>query len=100
MLYLKNSCNKTSRKHYEKTKPKNIRIEKGKESQIKDPENTFNKIIEENFPNLMKELLRKVHEAYRTQNRMYQKKVPLPDNNQNNKYTEQRKAIYLLILLN
>ena len=36
--------------HHEKTKPKNNRIEE--ELQLKDIENIFNKIIEENFPNL------------------------------------------------
>jgi hypothetical protein len=31
-----------------------IWIEENKESQLKGPENVFNKIIEENFPNLKK----------------------------------------------
>ena len=33
----------------------------------------------------------KVQEAYRTPNRLDQKKIPLPYNNQNTKHTEQRK---------
>lgn len=34
-----------------KTKPKNIGIEEGEESQFKGSENIFNKIIEEKIPN-------------------------------------------------
>ena len=45
-----------------------IGIEKGEESQLKGPENIFNKIIEENFPNLKEEMVIKVQEAYRTPN--------------------------------
>ena len=45
-----------------------IGIEEGEESQLKGPENIFNKIIEENFPNLKKEMAIKVQEAYRTPN--------------------------------
>ena len=33
--------------HYEKTKPKIIKIEEGEDSQLKGPENIFNKIIRE-----------------------------------------------------
>jgi len=33
-----------------------IGIEESEDSQIKGPVNIFNKIIEENFPNLMKEM--------------------------------------------
>ena len=44
-----------------------IGIEKGEESQLKGPENIFNKIIEENFPNLKEEMVINVQEAYRTQ---------------------------------
>ena len=43
-------------------------IEEGEESQLKGPENIFNKIIEENFPNLKEEMVIKVQEAYRTPN--------------------------------
>ena len=34
--------------------------------QPEDPENNFNRIIEENFPKLNKDILIKVQEAYRT----------------------------------
>jgi hypothetical protein len=33
-----------------------IRIEENQDFQLKGPENVFNKIIEENFPNLKKEM--------------------------------------------
>jgi hypothetical protein len=45
--------------HYEKTKSKN-NIEKEDENQVKGSENIFNKIIEENSPNLKKEMSIKV----------------------------------------
>ena len=66
-----------------------IGIEEGEELQIKGPENIFNKIIEENFPNLKNDIPVKVQEAYRTPNRLDQKKkVPSPYNNQNTKHTD------------
>jgi hypothetical protein len=46
-----------------------IGIEENKDSQLKGPENYFNKIIEENLPNLRKEVAIKVQEAYRTPNK-------------------------------
>ena len=52
-----------------------IGIDKGEELQIKGPENIFNKIIEENFPNLKNDIPMKVQEAYRTPNRLDQKKT-------------------------
>ena len=54
----------------------NIRIIRIKDSelfQLKEPENTVIKIIEENFPNLKKEMAIKVQETYRTPNRLDQK---------------------------
>jgi hypothetical protein len=36
--------------HSEKTEPKNNRTEDGEDSQIKGPENNFNKIIEKKIP--------------------------------------------------
>jgi hypothetical protein len=45
-----------------------IRIEENKDSQLKGLENVFNKITEENFPNIKKEMAIKVQEAYRTPN--------------------------------
>ena len=57
--------------------------------QINGPENIFNKIIEENFPNLKNNIPMKVQEAYRTLNRLYQKKIiPSPYNNQNTKHSD------------
>ncbi|KAL6090569.1 hypothetical protein STEG23_009418, partial [Scotinomys teguina] len=47
-----------------------IGIEEGEEYQLKGTENIFNKIIEENFPNLKKEPPIKIQEAYRTPNRL------------------------------
>jgi predicted ribosome quality control (RQC) complex YloA/Tae2 family protein len=46
--------------------------------QVKGPENMFNKIIEENSPNLKKEMPMNIQEAYRTSNRLDQKEIP-PD---------------------
>ncbi|KAL6041447.1 hypothetical protein STEG23_023562 [Scotinomys teguina] len=47
-----------------------IGIEEGEEYQLKGMENIFNKIIEENIPNLKKEPPIKTQEAYRTPNRL------------------------------
>ena len=54
-----------------------IGVEEGEEFQIKGPENIFNKIVEENFPNLKNDIPMKVQEAYRTPNRLDQKKHSL-----------------------
>ena len=51
-----------------------IVIEESKDSQLKDPVNILNKIIEENFPNLNKEMPMNIQEAYRTPNRLDQKR--------------------------
>jgi hypothetical protein len=48
-----------------------IGIEEGEDSQFNGPENIFDKIIE-NFPNLKKAI--NVQEAYRTSNRLDQKR--------------------------
>jgi hypothetical protein len=53
--------------HNEKTKTKNNRIDETKESQLKGPEN-INRIIEENFPNIKKEMAINIQETYRTLN--------------------------------
>ena len=42
--------------------------------QIKEPANIFNKIIVENFPSLKKEMPMNTREAYRTPNRLDQKR--------------------------
>ena len=60
----------------------------GEEFQLKVTENTFNKILGKNFPNSKKDMPLKVQEAYRTPNRLDQKKVLLLHNNQNTKHTE------------
>jgi hypothetical protein len=71
-----------------------IIIEESEDSQLKGPENGFNKIIEENLPNLKKEMAINVQEAYRTPNRLDQKrKILLSHNNQNIKCTVQRKTM-------
>jgi len=41
---------------------------------LKGPVNIFNKMIEENFPNLKKEMPMNIQEAYRTPNRVEQKR--------------------------
>jgi hypothetical protein len=51
-----------------------IGIDENEDFQPKRPVNIFNKIIEENFPNLKKEMLMNIKEAYRTQNRLDQKR--------------------------
>jgi hypothetical protein len=57
--------------------------------QIKGPVNIFNKIIEENFPNLKKEVPKKTQEAYRTPKYTGPEKKFLPTHsNQNNKSTK------------
>ena len=66
-----------------------VEVEEGEELQLKGTENIFNKIIEENFPNLKKDIPMKVQEAQRTPNRLDQKKsICSPYNNQNTKHTE------------
>ena len=40
-----------------------IGIEKGEETQLKNPENIFNRMTEENFPNLKKIMPIKLQEA-------------------------------------
>jgi hypothetical protein len=47
---------------------------KGEDSKSKEPENIFNKIIEENFPNLKKVMAVKVQEGYKTPSRLHQKR--------------------------
>jgi hypothetical protein len=42
-----------------------IQVEENEDSQLQGSENFFNKIIEENFPNIKKEITIKVQEAYR-----------------------------------
>jgi hypothetical protein len=51
-----------------------IRIGDSKDSQTKGPVSIFNKIIEENYPNLKKEMPMNIQEAYRDPNRLDQKR--------------------------
>jgi hypothetical protein len=48
-------------------------VEEGEVIQTKGIDNLFNKIIAENFPNLVKERVNQVQEAYRTPNTQEQK---------------------------
>ena len=69
-------------------------IDENEDFQLKGPVNTINKIIEENFPNLKKEMTMDIQEAYRTPSRLDQKKkFHLSYNNQNTKCIKQRKNI-------
>jgi hypothetical protein len=43
-------------------------IEENEDSHLKGPVRIFNKVIEENFPNLKKEMPMNIQEAYRTPN--------------------------------
>jgi chromosome segregation ATPase len=47
-----------------------IGVDGNEEFHLKGPANIFNKIIEENFPNLKKEMPMNIQEAYRTPNRL------------------------------
>jgi hypothetical protein len=49
-------------------------IRESEDSQLKGPVNIFNNIIEENFPNLKKEMPMNIQEAYRTSNRLKRKR--------------------------
>jgi hypothetical protein len=51
-----------------------IGIYENEDFQLKGPVNIFNKIIEENFPNLRREMPMNIQEAYRTPNRLDQKR--------------------------
>jgi hypothetical protein len=51
-----------------------ISIEEKEDFQFKGPVNIFNRIIEENFPNLKKEMPMNIQEAYRTPSRLDQKR--------------------------
>ena len=47
-----------------------IGVDENEDFQLKGPANIFSKIIEENFPNLKKEMPMNIQEAYRTRNRL------------------------------
>ena len=58
----------------QESNPRIIGIEEGEESHVKEPKNIFNKIIEEIFPNLKKEMLINVQETHRKSNRCIKKR--------------------------
>ena len=58
--------------HNENTTP--IGVNENKDFQLKGPANIFNKIIEENFPNLKKKMPMNIQEGYRTPNRLDKKR--------------------------
>jgi hypothetical protein len=51
-----------------------IGVDENEDVQLKRPVNTFNKVIEENFPYLKKEMPTNRQGAYRTPNRLDQKR--------------------------
>jgi chromosome segregation ATPase len=51
-----------------------IGVDENADFQLKGPVNIFNKIIEEDFPNLKKEMPMNIQEVYRTPNRLDQKR--------------------------
>ena len=76
--------------HNKKIKPKDYRY-RHEDLYLKGPVNIFNKIVEENFPNLEKKMPMNIQEAFRTPNRLDQnRKSSLAHNNQNTKFTKQR----------
>jgi hypothetical protein len=54
-----------------------IGIVEKKDFQLKGPVNIFNKMIEENFPNLKKDMPMNMQDVYRAPNILDQKNVPL-----------------------
>jgi hypothetical protein len=66
-------------------------VDGNEDFQLKGRSKIFNKIIEENFPNLKKDMPMNIQESYRNPNRLDQKRTPPPThNNQNNKCTKKR----------
>lgn len=53
-----------------------MEIEENEDSQLKGPENVFNKITKEKFPNLKKKIAIMALKAYRTPNKWDQKRKP------------------------
>jgi hypothetical protein len=51
-----------------------IGVDENEDFQLKGPVNTFNKTIEEIFPYIKKEMPMNIQEAYRTSNRLDQKR--------------------------
>ena len=55
-----------------------IVVNENEDFQLKRPANIFNKIIQENFPNLKNDMPMNIQEAYRTPNRLDQKRNSSP----------------------
>jgi hypothetical protein len=51
-----------------------IGIDENEDFQLKEPINIFNQVLEEIFPNQKKEMPMNIQEAYRTQNKLDQKR--------------------------
>ena len=51
-----------------------IGVDENEDFHLKEPANIFNKIIEENFPNIKKEMPMNIQKTYRTPNRLDQKR--------------------------
>jgi hypothetical protein len=74
MLKEPNSKHPGNPGHKEKTKPTDNRVDDNEDFQLEGQANIFNKIIQENLPNLRKEMPMNIQEAYRTPNRLDQKR--------------------------
>jgi hypothetical protein len=66
-------CKKILTKNTQEIQDTNLRIigiDENEDFQLEEPVNIFNKIIEENFPNLKKKMPMNIEEAYRIPNRL------------------------------
>jgi hypothetical protein len=66
--------NKTKQNKTKQNKTRIIGIEEGGDSKLQYPDHIFNKIKEENNPNLKKEMVINAQEVFKTPNRLYEKK--------------------------
>jgi hypothetical protein len=69
-----NSKHPGNQGHNEKNKPTDIGVDENEDFQLKGPANVFNKIIEENFADLKKEMPMNIQEDYRTPYQLDQKR--------------------------
>ena len=65
-----------------------VGVDENEDFQLKEPANIFNKIIEENFPNLKKEMPMNIQKPTELQMDWTRKKLLLTHNTQNNKCTK------------
>jgi hypothetical protein len=70
-----------------------IEIEEGKDPEPKEPENIFNKIIQENFSNLKKDPYKSIRSLQNKKHSEPKRNILSLHNNQNSKCTEQSKNI-------